>query len=95
MTPEALDPGMFQDLAHQAPVLALFVVSGFLVLRLFLSHLKTEGTEMRKVLASVVAEMKENTVAMTGLTEVVRGMQQNEKAMGHLLEVIKGIKGDG
>lgn len=90
MTP---DPGMFQDLMHQAPVLGLFVLCGLGVLKLFLSHLRTEGVEMRKVLASVVAEMQENTVAMVGLTEVVRGMQANEKAMSHLLEVIKEIKG--
>lgn len=90
-----VDPKLFEDLAHQAPVLVLYVVSAFAALKMFLTHLRCESADMRKILALVADEMKENTIAMTGLTEVVRGMQENTVAMNHLLEVVKGMKGNG
>lgn len=88
-------PELFQDLAHQAPVLVLYVVSAFAALKMFLSHLRSESASMGKVLALVADEMKKNTIALTGLAEVVRGMQANTIAMDHLLTMIKGIKGGG
>lgn len=90
-----VNPELLQDLAHQAPVLVLYVLSAFVALKMFLYHLRCESTSMRKVLALVADEMKENTVALTGLAEVVRGMQTNTQMMNHLLEVVKGIKGNG
>ncbi len=69
-----LDISAYEDLAHQAPVLFLYVASGFAVLKMIFSHLKTEGKAMREVLSSLSKETHASALAITALTEVVRGM---------------------
>ncbi len=67
------DPGAWKDLAHQAPALFIYAASAFAALRMFLSHLKTEGESSREVLRDLSTDMKANTTAIVGLTEAVRG----------------------
>ena len=53
-------------------MLVLDVLSGFGVLKMFLSHLKTEGKATREVLSDLREGLQANTSATTALTEVVR-----------------------
>lgn len=68
------DSTLWSDLARQAPALAIYAVSALTVLRMILSHLKTENTSTRKVLHDMSKDMRDNTSALVALTEAVRGI---------------------
>lgn len=62
------DIELLKTLAGQVPALALFVF----VVRLFLSHLRSEGADTREVLRSLANELGHNTQATNTLAEVLR-----------------------